>query len=266
MLQLSIITINYNNAVGLQKTMESVIHQNFKDYEYIIIDGASNDGSVDVIKKYADKINYWISEKDTGIYNAMNKGIQKAQGEYLLFLNSGDFLINKDVIQKVFSKKQVADILYGELIFDFGGENKKLAKLPEQLTREYIFVDNIWHPSSFIKRELFTKLGLYSARYKIASDYDFFFNAIAMKKVTTQYLNFPISVYDTGGLSSSPHNLKKINEERNAIHQYYLSAEELIYLNNFKKLKNKAFSKWLVNKPLTTKLVYVLRSFYSKIR
>jgi glycosyltransferase involved in cell wall biosynthesis len=89
-MKLSVITINYNNAIGLRKTIESVVNQTFRDYEYIIIDGGSTDGSVDVIKEYADKIDYWVSEPDKGIYNAMNKGVAAAHGEYTNFLNSGD--------------------------------------------------------------------------------------------------------------------------------------------------------------------------------
>jgi glycosyltransferase involved in cell wall biosynthesis len=101
MIKLSIITINYNNRDGLEKTIRSVIDQRFTDFEFIVIDGGSTDGSVDNIRKYENKINYWCSEKDAGIYNAQNKGIKKAKGEYCLFLNSGDFLYNEDVLNKI---------------------------------------------------------------------------------------------------------------------------------------------------------------------
>ncbi|MEP7170167.1 MAG: glycosyltransferase, partial [Bacteroidota bacterium] len=97
----SIITVNLNNAAGLKKTIESVVTQTFNDVEYIIIDGASTDGSKEVIKNYETKISYWVSEKDTGIYNAMNKAIKKAKAEYCLFLNSGDSLTNKKVLNDV---------------------------------------------------------------------------------------------------------------------------------------------------------------------
>ncbi|MDR2910496.1 MAG: glycosyltransferase [Bacteroidales bacterium] len=95
-MKLSIITINLNNVAGLQKTIESVVKQTFTDYEYIVIDGGSTDGSADIIKQHANKITYWVSEPDKGIYNAMNKGIRVAKGEYCLFLNSGDWLINSN--------------------------------------------------------------------------------------------------------------------------------------------------------------------------
>ena len=114
---LSIITINRNNAAGLRKTIESVVSQTYTDFDYIIIDGASTDESVDVIKEYADRITYWVSEPDTGIYNAMNKGILKANGEYCLFLNSGDWLYDNDVLNDVFSISPTEDIVYGNDVF-----------------------------------------------------------------------------------------------------------------------------------------------------
>src|SRR5438552_2810029 len=109
--QLSIITVNLNNAEGLEKTIQSVIRQQFSDYEYIIIDGASADGSVEVIKKFSDKISNWVSEKDSGIYNAMNKGIRLAAGNYLLFLNSGDTLCENSTA-RLFQPDLFDDIIY----------------------------------------------------------------------------------------------------------------------------------------------------------
>ena len=102
-MKLSIITINFNDAKGLEKTIQSVINQTYKDFEYIVVDGASTDGSVDVIKKYSNKLTHWVSEPDTGIYNAMNKGTRMASGEYCLYLNSGDFLADNDVLEKAFN-------------------------------------------------------------------------------------------------------------------------------------------------------------------
>ena len=115
MKKLSIITINRNNSAGLHKTIESVVSQTFTDYEYIIIDGASTDGSVDIIKQYANKITSWVSEPDKGIYNAMNKGILKATGEYLLFLNSGDSLHTYNVLNEIFRKEINSKIILGDV-------------------------------------------------------------------------------------------------------------------------------------------------------
>ena len=113
---LSIITINYNNAAGLEKTIKSVISQTCKRYEFIIIDGGSKDGSKDIIEKYQDQITYWVSEPDNGIYNAMNKGVKVAKGEYCIFMNSGDIFVDNDVIRDVFNIGFSADIITGGII------------------------------------------------------------------------------------------------------------------------------------------------------
>ena len=113
MKKLTIITINRNNLEGLRKTIASVVSQTWRHFEYIVIDGASCDGSAEYIASMSDAIDYWISEKDSGVYEAMNKGVVKAQGEYLLFLNSGDFLVDKEVLSKVFDQAKGSDILCG---------------------------------------------------------------------------------------------------------------------------------------------------------
>ena len=120
-MKLSIITINYNNKEGLLKTILSVVNQNHHDYEYIIIDGGSNDGSVDIYKDYADKNDYWVSEKDKGIYNAMNKGIDVAKGEYCIFMNSGDTFYDSNTLQLCIPCLDGTDVLAGGCKLDSGG-------------------------------------------------------------------------------------------------------------------------------------------------
>src|SRR5690348_5936351 len=118
--RLSLITINLNDLQGLRKTLDSIFTQTFTDYEYIIIDGGSTDGSLEEIKKSQDKLVYWTSEKDEGIYNAMNKGIVKAKGEYTLFMNSGDYLYSEDTLNKVFENANNEDLIYGDAMVDKG--------------------------------------------------------------------------------------------------------------------------------------------------
>ena len=266
MFKLSIITINYNNQIGLEKTIESVVSQTFSNYEYIVIDGGSSDNSVEVIKNYHDKINYWISEKDAGIYDAMNKGIRKAKGEYCLFLNSGDYLIDETIISKVFSGNNTESILYGNMLVDIGNNNLKEEKLPKTLTLPFLFKHNIWHPATFIKKELFDKFGLYNEKYKIAADYDFFFLAIAIEKVTNIYIPLSIVVYNLGGISSNPKNLGIIEKERCLIHKTYLSDKEFTFLTNFKKFKNERLAEWLMDKPRWTKMFNWILDIYHKFR
>lgn len=240
---LSIITVNLDNCSGLMKTMESVIHQAFKDIEYIVIDGGSIDGSRELIENYSGKIDYWVSEKDDGVYDAMNKGISKSTGIYCLFLNSGDFLAGSDILEKVFSFRFKEDILYGELVFDYGKTNYHIGKLPEVITLPYLFEYNMWHPASFIKRSLFNESGCYNKNYTFAADYDFFFKSIIIHKASTRYLPFPISVYDTNGKSSNPKNFNIIMKERNEIHASHLSKEQIEQLSLKKKPENNTILK-----------------------
>ncbi len=263
MITISIITINYNNAIGLKKTIESVISQTYKEFEYIVIDGGSSDNSVAYIEEYKKHISYYCSEKDEGIYDAMNKGIGKAKGEYLLFLNSGDFLFNNEILFNVFCNKYDSDILYGDLIFDFY-TYKKTEKRPVKLTNQFLYNDTLFHPASFIKKQLFQACSNYNCNYKIASDYDFFLNAILNNKASTKYLNFVISVYDTSGISSNESNFSKLHDERKVIQKHYFKDNEIV---NF-ELRNKF--KWLagfiIYFPFTKPFFNFLLTIYSKIR
>lgn len=196
--KLSIITINLNNAIGLQKTIESIVSQTFTDFEYIIIDGGSTDGSIEVIKTFSDKIKVWVSEPDKGLYNAMNKGILRANGRYCLFINSGDFLVNRNVLLKMFSYDYNEDIIYGDLLID-----GKKRSFPEKLSLMFFFQTSLGHPSSLIKKELFSKYGLYNENNKIVSDWEFFINVIINHGCTYRYLkNITISYFNEDGISS----------------------------------------------------------------
>lgn len=174
-MKISIITINYNNKNGVEKTISSVVSQTYKDIQYIIIDGASTDGSVEVIKKYHENIDYWISEPDRGIYNAMNKGILKATGDYVLFLNSGDYLISSDIIDDISHELDSnEDIVFGLLkTYPSGIIGYTDIHLPLTLL-DFFKSSPIPHPASFIKRELFQKIN-YDESLKIVADWSFFY-------------------------------------------------------------------------------------------
>lgn len=210
--KLSIITVNLNNAEGLQKTIKSVVSQIFTDYEYIIIDGGSTDGSVDVIKKYADKITYWVSEPDKGIYNAMNKGIRVAKGEYCQFLNSGDYLVDENVLANVFSLGFNEDIVYGDILV-----NGNILKSRYILNLFFFINETIPHPASFIKKELFKKHGLYNEDLIIASDWEFFLKTIIFRKCSYKYIAMKIVSFDLNGISNQEYNKTLIKEERTEI-------------------------------------------------
>lgn len=201
MCKLTIVTINRNNKHGLRKTIESVVNQTFTDFEYIIIDGASTDNSVDIIREYADKITYWISEPDKGIYNAMNKGILNASGEYLLMLNSGDYLTSPEVIESVFKNNYTEDLIYGNIIWQYNDLKTEVAKQPNILRFSYLSKVSLFHQATFIKRTLHDKTGLYNENFKVISDWAFFVLSICKHNCSYQYFNNVISVCDRAGIS-----------------------------------------------------------------
>lgn len=192
----SIITVNYNNKDGLQKTIESVISQEFKNFEFIIIDGGSTDGSVEIIKKYEKHITYWVSEPDNGIYHAMNKGIQQAQGEYLNFMNSGDCLYNEQTLRLVNEKHNNKDIILGWRKTDKGVINT----FSPQITALSLFEGGLFHQAAFIKRTLSIKYP-YNENRKIVSDWQFFFKTIILDNSTYVVIERPLCIYDTTGIS-----------------------------------------------------------------
>lgn len=175
--KLSIITINYNNSDGLKQTIESVLEQTCQEFEYIVIDGGSVDSSIQHILAYQNRLKYWCSEKDSGVYNAMNKGIRQAMGEYLLFLNSGDFLCDDNVLEKVIPTLSGIDIVYGDILLKSASGETRALIYPDKLSVKYMFKDTIGHPASFIKRSLFVN-SLYSEHFKIVSDWEFFLKKI----------------------------------------------------------------------------------------
>lgn len=213
--KLSIITINYNNKKGLQKTVNSVFEQTSSDYEYIIIDGNSSDGSQEVLKLYNAKIDFWISEQDSGIYNAMNKGIRKASGEHLLFLNSGDTLCNKNIIEDLSVKIiNEADIYYGNINAVDNNGYKELRLFPEKLNFNFFLEKTITHQAAIIRKSLFDDVFYYNESFKLVSDWEFFICAICKFNKTYEKLNLTITNYGLDGVSSDPIYKNLLLEER----------------------------------------------------
>jgi len=244
MKKISVITINYNNVSGLKQTMDSVLGQTYNDIEYIVVDGGSNDGSKELIEQRGSALSYWVSEKDEGIYDAMNKGISKTTGEYLLFINSGDRIYEKTTIENVIPFLKGTEIVYGNLKIEENGQLKD-GYMPDAITLSQMMNDTLWHPVSFIKRELFLKYGNYNTQYKICGDYDFFFKTIISEKVTTKHINQFIAVFDLKGMSSDAKNVPIIKAEKEMIQRSYLSAKEIEDFNaSQKKSKSSFFKRW----------------------
>ncbi len=232
---LSIITINLNNSAGLQRTIKSVVIQLFKSYEFIIIDGGSEDNSVEIIKQNKDRISFWVSEPDNGIYHAMNKGIKKATGDYLLFLNSGDWLVNENVLENVFSEIQTAEILSGDICFYDTKENKIKWEIcsPEKVTAKTIFYGYIPHQATFIKKELFEKVGFYREDLKIASDWNFFLEAFLRYQATYKHHKGMISYFNIDGISCNPATKNLPRQEQMQI----LNKLYPLFVPDYEKLK-----------------------------
>lgn len=220
MIKLSIITINRNNAEGLNKTIHSVLSQNYSDFEYIVVDGASTDDSVDVIKNYEQKSLpiregnrnslLWISEPDTGIYNAMNKGIRLATGEYVLFLNSGDILVNENVITQFMLLDTFADIVACRECFS----NGKVYIPPKQeyLSYDYLVDQPLMHQSTFIKKTAFDKYGLYNENHRIVSDWEWWIKALVIGNATYETQDIEVALFDRTGVSNEGGKWRQIHD------------------------------------------------------
>lgn len=209
-MKLSIITINYNNAAGLKKTLDSVAAQTYTDFEHIIVDGNSTDDSVDIIRAYSQspianrhKIQ-WLSEPDTGIYNAMNKGVHLAKGEYTLMLNSGDYLVDEHVVEYVIPLLDGTDIIQGNTISMIN--NKQIVN-KGYATSNISFIDvysgHFLHQATFAKRILFEQYGYFDESYKMGGDTVFFMKTLGLGSASFAYKDINIAYFDTEGISAS---------------------------------------------------------------
>lgn len=227
-MKLSVITINYNNIAGLRKTIDSVVHQTNNDFEYIIIDGGSTDGSVDIIKEYDDKIDYWISESDKGIYNAMNKGVDVAKGEYCIFMNSGDCFYCNETINNVLYQIGDFDIISGNT----KESNGRILLNEKEITFKKLYLSTICHQSTFIKTNLLKRFP-YDESLKIASDWKFWLQTLIIENCTYKGVDILISIYDVSGISYTNWDLG-IEERRIVLNEMFPQRilnvmEELCY-------------------------------------
>lgn len=222
-MKLSIITINYNNKKGLENTIKSVIYQTFRDYEYIIIDGGSTDGSKDVIESFVrdsnSNISFWCSEHDNGIYNAMNKGIAHANGEYLNFMNSGDTFASPQSLELATKYNWNTDVIMGD-VFLYTPYSRwyDYVQAPDKLGFQRLMKYGLFHQSAFIKKDLFDD-SRYDESYRIISDWAFWFDKLIIEGKTYKHIPLPICTYESGGISCDGKNLWK--ERRNHLQKYY---------------------------------------------
>ena len=249
-MKLSIITINYNNREGLKKTIDSVVCQTWRDFEWIVIDGGSTDGSRELIEQYQDHFAYWCSEPDKGIYNAMNKGIAKAKGEFFLFLNSGDALYSQNTLSEVFSLDLYADIIVGQVI---RADNQRLLRKMDENVVKQLMLNTLNHQAAFINRKLFDNYS-YREDYKIVSDWIAWMDWLINWNHSYQEINVLVAIQDMTGIGNSE---KSVVERKNAMKM--LMGERLgIELPAL--YKELAHLKGDLNIPAIKGLRYLLRS------
>lgn len=209
----TIITINFNNSAELRQTIESVLGQTMKDFEYIVIDGGSTDGSVEVIKDYADHIDYWVSEPDKGVYNAMNKGLGKAHGEYVNFMNSGDTFHSPDVLEEVDSKIGDADILFGNVCNRATGIRYGGIKKDSEVTLLTLKKEIICHQGTFYRRTIFDRHP-YDESLKLIADWKVNVEAIVFDNCKVKVVDTIVANYDLTGMSSTQSQLHAEERKR----------------------------------------------------
>lgn len=255
---LSIITINLNDLGGLKKTFGSVNSQTWQEFEYIIIDGGSTDGSKEFLESQKDQVDYWVSEPDKGIFNAMNKGITQSSGKYLLFLNSGDRLKDDQILDKVKDRIKNQDLIYFDLEM-FDDNNKFIKTFPEKLSFSFFINHSLPHPSTFIKREVLLEAGLYDESLKISSDWKFFIDAVCKMNCSYLYVNECLTAFNLYGISSTEEMRGEMYQEREKFlkEKYSAFLQDCMDLENcegtLRQLRSSRKIEWLVKLGLIKK-------------
>lgn len=221
MKKFSIITTNFNNLAGLRRTRDSIYSQTFRDFEWIVVDGGSTDGGEDYIRKHKEEMTWWCTEQDSGIYNAMNKGVKHAQGEYLLFLNSGDILFAPDTLEKVTSTTLDADVVYGDWTEALPRRRRRKRNSPEKVNFYSFASRPLCHQTAFIRANLL-KQSPYDETYRICADWAKWLK-LSKNGCTFQHIPITICHFQLGGFSYRA--VKERREEHERILREYYPAD-----------------------------------------
>jgi len=258
----TIVTINYNNAKGLDRTVRSIVSQTNRDYEWIVIDGGSVDESIKILNDFKDCFSFWVSENDHGVYNAMNKGILHASGEYIIFMNSGDAFLHSDVLSDMVPYLN-KDIVAGSVLV----EGTKIRKSsPTDLTPWSILNYNIPHQAEFIHRSLFSSIGLYAEDLRILSDMEFNLQA-SLKGCSYRSVNYDIASIEQGGISCT--QTDKIEQEHKCIRERNLPmavCRDYLYWKGLKGKVEYPSINWAIQQKWPIKCLNLLYSFWGKIK
>lgn len=251
-MKLSIITVNLNNREGLHRTIDSVVAQTFTDYEWIIVDGGSTDGSKELIEKNADRFSYWCCEPDNGVYSAMNKGIVHATGEYVQFLNSGDWLYDANTLENVF--RQIdgkSDIYYGNMVQVNDNGHLNPISYPDDLGFFYFPYGNICHQATFYRLSLF-KQNHYDESFSIVSDWALNLRLL-FNGCTFKHIGQFIVYYDNQGRSSIA-NEKHHIERTTAFDRYVpkqIKNDLAWYENNYHFTRHRKSTRWIMDRAIS---------------
>jgi len=242
-MKVSIITSVYNNKATIEDAIKSVLSQTYENIEYIVVDGASSDGTVEVIQKYADKLAAFVSEKDRGIYDGLNKGVDLATGDIVAFLHSDDIYANENVIKEVVElfQTQELDSVYGDLVYVDKVNTSKVFRYWKSGAYAIEKLKRGWmppHPTFFVKRELYEKYGKFDLSFKIAADYDFMLRVLGKHKISTAYLPKVLYKMRVGGASnrSIGNILQKSKEDARALKNNNIGGYATLFMKNAVKI------------------------------
>lgn len=225
---ISVVTVCLNEPY-LERTCESIVNQTFQDFEWIVIDGGSNEATLAIFEKYKSRMDYFVSESDGGIYFGMNKGIQQANGKWVNFLNAGDCFAQNSVLSAVSGHihdgMTGSTVLYGDYIIT-DGQDYNIMKNPETIDKECLFYTMPHHETCFFKKQVFESYGHYNTAYSLCADWDFTLNLLTRHQCAFYKIDVPILVYSQDGRSAA--NKSKIFEELSKIRSMYFSQEEIL--------------------------------------
>lgn len=259
--KISIITSVYNSVDTIERTIKSVIHQDYEKLQYIVVDGNSTDGTQNIIQKYRNRIDKYVSEKDNGVYDGFNKGVSMADGEIIYILNAGDYLIDEDVIRKVMNvfNNEDVEVVYGWM---YGKDpltnvmQKSKASFSIQNSRKGVQPP---HPATFITRKVYDEVGLYDTKYRSSADFDLLCR-VALGLYPSAFVDIPIAVFPYGGISSGKRSKIGDNETREIIKKYFGKAAALKYYSRIRS--RRAFKSFLEK----TRLLEIYQRLREKIR